>query len=89
MIKVRIETWPQGNRGGMRVEREIVIVNDETGDELKGNYVAAVSRDGGFATPVIGTALPPDAFKQTRILGHDRRTGVGPLVRKAMEALLG
>lgn len=89
MIRVRIETWPQGERAGMRVERELVVINDETGDEFEGNYVAAVSSDGGFKPPIPTTSLPADAHRTTRILAHDRRTGIGPLVRKAMEALLG
>lgn len=89
MIRLRIEVWPCGDRRNSRIAHDLIIASDCTGDELEGNYVAAISGPGGFAEPTPTTHLPSDTVKTTRILGHDRRTGIGPLVRKAMEVLGG
>lgn len=87
MIRLLIEVWPEGDRSSARRLREIVIRNDQTGTDLEGNYVAAISNDEGFAEPIPTTHLPTDAFKTTRIFGHDPRTGIMPLLRKALEVL--
>jgi hypothetical protein len=87
MIRILLEEWPHGDRRNARCLRELIVINDQTGTELEGNYVAAISGNDGFAEPIPTLHLPPDALKTTRIFGHDRRTGIMPLVRKALEVL--
>ena len=98
MIYIRIELWPMGSRSRSQVLGEAKIAN-VGGDEFVGNYVADLSKKGGFkARPKIKGYLDPEAvrvmlpressvWKQVNVEGFRRkRLGVWHLLFRVLEA---
>lgn len=83
MIVVKIEVWPMGIEERARPIGNITIANDGTGDEEKGNYLAALSHAGFY----YGKRKEP--WKKGAVKDHPRKLSPYHLVHKAISACLG
>lgn len=81
MIVVKIELWPRGLRHKARELGRVVIANEGTGTDERGNYKVALSHAGVYAGQ-------PGAWKGGTVVGHLRKLSPYHLVQSAIASAL-
>jgi len=82
MLVCTIELWPGGNPERSRRLGEVLIANDGTGDERRGNYNCAVTHAGKYAHR-------NGVWRTGRVSRHMRTRSPYHLLAKALGACLG